>query len=1635
MANNNFWIELVATLEKAKSKVQIKTDIKGLGNFMIPLIGSLSKSKTRSQIKTDLASMNNVGTVNLNTKVNSKGVVKAVQEATTQAQKKVDNQPIQMNFSINKDRLINDIKLMGQQNSKLFNNNDMASKYNTLLDSAKFASTSKELSTLRVQLSAFRSELKITGNSGYTMGDQLHKGLKKAIEIFSSFGIIMAFTQQLKNAWTEALNLDKSFTDLIKVQDDLSRSDYPEYLEKCNEKAQELATTQKELMDSATEFSKSGYSQSTSDALTEKSTILSNVGDMTASDSAKAIISGVQAYDLVDGYDNVIDKAGALIDKYNEIGNTASISTEEIAKGVQSVGSVFADANVSVDQFIALLASGNRQFQDADSLALGLRTSALRIRGCTAELEAMGEETEDVVTSTSKLAEKIEGLTNINGNGGVKILEDDEETFRSIYDIYVDIGKVYQQMSDVDQSALLDLIAGKHRASGISATLNNMSEAQEIYQNSLNATGSAQEEYDKYLVSSDASLNRFKASMTETYQSVIDGKTVTGLLNCGNASLQFANSLGLVESSLKGLIAIGVVKAITLLSTALKASAIQASNFSTALDTAKSLGNIKKGTQEYINAVATLKSVSGGLSELQLKQVLASNALTQSQRIQILQTTGLSKAQAQAKLAQMELTQTTNTQTVANGVATASTFSLSAAIKGFGLSLKTAFLSNPVTASIMILTTAFGAVSSKVSEYNQKIEDARQNNIEAGKSAAEEAQNLSDVYIQYEKLASVQGRTTSQEEEFKTAVENITTALGTKAEALSGIVAGTNEYTEALKNATKAELENKYTTAVQGRKSAEEELGKDTYSNFNGSKITIQLNEQMTGVENHIKALNTIREQLLEFEDTGMVGSQIVQEWKPINFDKDKDNMENIIEYYNALTEARKTLILEAQNTGDDSLLNSNVYKDIDTTINSLKDSVEDYQNARYNELKLEYMWQNGVPSTIEDYYKMEDAILSNSEAGETFQETLKGLLSSDFSNLTNQINVLDYAKQETSELVQSYESLSTASESNTKSADSLRSSIKDLNDAFEEQNEFGQISVETMLKMIESGYATALSFDAETGACTINAEAMQQVVKSKIQNQIQDLQMLKTDIASKLKEDGLIASESAKGFIALAKSKATAATAEQLASIEDFNEAEGQIKALQNVLANIDKVSSGTYTTSFSSAKKSASKASDDIKDIIDDQLGYFKSQLDAGLISYKDFVDKSEAILNKYSNRGKLSAKDYWSSLKSLRDDQIDANNKVINAVVNSLDKKIKAQENERSIIEENYKAQISALESEKEKIEETNKARQQSIDLQKAQYDLVKSQQQRDHSVLTANNGVIYDVNAQNIRDKKDVVVDKESEIEISKIDSKIASLNQAMDESTSKIDQNIASINEIKNKWNDIADNLERGIEDLLASQILGANWESDICDSRLDTLTTFTNQYVDLMNKQKEAAIEAAKAQSEVDKSTPTSTSNNNNEKKYDILSSGYATSGEAAQNISRYGGNDILKTGKTYSIIKKYSKGGLLGDKIAKSVGEDHLATIAYQEGERILSPIQNEMWEKWTNALPDLVQYIKPLKDINIPDYSNMVTNNNNNNSTQDIHVTFNCPNLTDSSGINYIKRELGNLSNYAIQRKNRLK
>lgn len=78
-----------------------------------------------------------------------------------------------------------------------------------------------------------------------------------------------------------------------------------------------------------------------------------------------------------------------------------------------------------------------------------------RIRGAKSELIELGEEEETIVESTSKLRDMVKGMT------GFDIMKD-ENTFKSIYEIVLGIGKEWKNLTDLEQASLGEALAGMY---------------------------------------------------------------------------------------------------------------------------------------------------------------------------------------------------------------------------------------------------------------------------------------------------------------------------------------------------------------------------------------------------------------------------------------------------------------------------------------------------------------------------------------------------------------------------------------------------------------------------------------------------------------------------------------------------------------------------------------------------------------------------------------------------------------------------------------------------------------------------------------------------------------------------------------------------------------------------------------------------------------------------------------------------------------------------------------------------------------------------------------------------------------------------------------------------------------------
>lgn len=171
------------------------------------------------------------------------------------------------------------------------------------------------------------------------------------------------------------------------------------------------------------------------------------------------------------------------------------------------------------------------------------------------ELSQMGEDTDGLVTSTSKLQAKVKALT-----GGFDIMKD-KNNYKDIYDIVVGIGEAFPKMSDVNRASLLELLAGKHQSNALAAALDNVEIIKKAYATANDSDGSAKRELENYQKGIEYSLDKFKATFQELSTNTLDSDVFKFVIDSGTALVAVLNEIVKVGGGIPAIFAtIGSIK-------------------------------------------------------------------------------------------------------------------------------------------------------------------------------------------------------------------------------------------------------------------------------------------------------------------------------------------------------------------------------------------------------------------------------------------------------------------------------------------------------------------------------------------------------------------------------------------------------------------------------------------------------------------------------------------------------------------------------------------------------------------------------------------------------------------------------------------------------------------------------------------------------------------------------------------------------------------------------------------------------------------------------------------------------------------------------------------------------------------
>ena len=385
----------------------------------------------------------------------------------------------------------------------------------TILRSAEGGANIPQLTTQFTQL---QRQVQETGQTGIRFADAWQNKFKSLITSLTTFMSFYQLVNISRKIVAAVIDVNTQFTELSKVSN-IDLSTLENSMSRFARTAKEIGGSLSDTISATADWSRNGYGLAESEELARVALLYKNVGDGVSIDDANAsLISTLRGFKLE------AKDAESIIDKFNEVANNFPISSAGIGEALKRSSAAFSAANTSLSEGIALITAANSVVQDPTVVGTMYKTLSMRLRSTKSEMEALGEDTEGMVESTSKLRDIVKGMT------GFDILKDDN-TYKSVYEIILGIGKEWDRLSDVDQAGLLEMLAGKRQGNALAAVFNNLDILENAYKTAENSTGSAMAEQERYEKSVKYSLERLKASGQEFANTFLTSNTLKGIVD------------------------------------------------------------------------------------------------------------------------------------------------------------------------------------------------------------------------------------------------------------------------------------------------------------------------------------------------------------------------------------------------------------------------------------------------------------------------------------------------------------------------------------------------------------------------------------------------------------------------------------------------------------------------------------------------------------------------------------------------------------------------------------------------------------------------------------------------------------------------------------------------------------------------------------------------------------------------------------------------------------------------------------------------------------------------------------------------------------------------------------------------
>ena len=532
-------------------------------------------------------------------------------------------------------------ELLSLKFPKMDSNSIFKAQFDDIISSINKASSSSELEIINGRIVTLRKNMIAAGLDGKNAFSTMSAAVQKFSQYVGASTIVLSLLGGFRDVINNVIALDASLVEFNKVAD-LTSEELKSVTAQAYDLGSEIGRTGKDVIDAATEFRRAGYGLNSSLNMSEAALVMTNVGDAIkdTADAAYILIAVLRGFNMADS------QAMDVVDKINEVSNTAPIGFENIAEGLTRLSGTMYQNGTSIEQTIGLITGGFAQLRNVEKVSAGLLQISQRLRGIDEDGQAI-----------EGLAPKLAGAF---GEVGVSIL-DPEGNLRSTFDILRDYAGVYDSLSDVQRQYLNELAAGNRQVTVLNAIMQQWGDVEKAINSATNATGSAEKENAIFMDSIQGKVNEFESSWQRLSNTAVDNDLIKGIVSLGTVGVNSLETLiskfGALSTVAGGAGIVSLVKSIASNKKDLKSISVILDSFNVDSKSGKgsAIQNLVSGLSGLSNAQqkATLnasgfnKELKNQVSEI-LNLVKAGDLITKNNFDQIISTVSLTNSQKES---------------------------------------------------------------------------------------------------------------------------------------------------------------------------------------------------------------------------------------------------------------------------------------------------------------------------------------------------------------------------------------------------------------------------------------------------------------------------------------------------------------------------------------------------------------------------------------------------------------------------------------------------------------------------------------------------------------------------------------------------------------------------------------------------------------------------------------------------------------------------------------------------------------------------------------------------------------------------------------------------------------------------